>query len=102
VPIGGVMRGAVVGKIVASKSTKYPVGSYVYAPAGWTEYAVFDDSNNDMMKVELPKEGKLTDTLGVLGWFTVFFALSDFRWLEGHNSLHFDQRLGKAEKTAYC
>lgn len=99
------MRGSVVGKIVASKSTKYPVGSYVYAPAGWTEYAVFDDSNRDMMMVELPKEGKLTDTLGVLGWFTFFFALSInsyFRWLKGEKSLLFDQRLGKAEKAAYC
>jgi NADPH-dependent curcumin reductase CurA len=99
------MRGAVVGKIIASKSTKYPVGCYVNAPAGWTEYAVFDDSNKDMTMIELPKEGKLTDTLGVLGWFTFFFALSinsDFRWLEGDNSLLFDQRLGKAEKAAYC
>jgi NADPH-dependent curcumin reductase CurA len=61
------MRGAVIGKVIASKSTKYPVGSYVYAPAGWTEYAVLDDSNKDLSKVELPKDGKLTDALGVLG-----------------------------------
>ncbi len=67
------MRGAVVGKIVASKSTKYPVGSNVYAPSGWTELAVFDDSNKDLMKVELPKDGKLTDALGVLGWFACSF-----------------------------
>lgn len=61
------MRGAIIGKVVASKSSKYSVGSYVYAPAGWTEYAVLDDSNKDVMEVELPKEGKLTDSLGVLG-----------------------------------
>lgn len=74
-PIGGVMRGAVVGKIVASKSAEYPVGSYVYAPSGWTELAVFDDSNKDMMKLELPKEGKLTDALGILGRLGSFVAL---------------------------
>jgi len=66
------MRGAVIGKIASSKSAKYPVGSYVYAPSGWTEFAIFDDSNTDMKKVELPKEGKLTDTLGVLGKFRLF------------------------------
>jgi NADPH-dependent curcumin reductase CurA len=71
------MRGAVVGKIVASKSPKYSVGNYVYAPSGWTEYAVFDDSNKDLMMVELPKEGKLTDTLGVLGQFAGFLCFVD-------------------------
>jgi NADPH-dependent curcumin reductase CurA len=69
------MRGGVIGKIVGSKSIKYPVGSYVYAPSGWTEFAVFDDSNTEMMKVELPKEGKLTDTLGVLGRFGLFHCV---------------------------
>jgi NADPH-dependent curcumin reductase CurA len=68
------MRGAVIGKIIASKSTKYPVGSYAYAPSGWTELVVLDDSNKDMAKVELPKDGKLTDALGVLGWFAFFFS----------------------------
>jgi hypothetical protein len=66
------MRGAVIGKIVGSKSAKYPVGSYVYAPSGWSELAVFDDSNKEIMKVELPKDGKLTDTLGVLGKLDCF------------------------------
>ena len=69
------MRGTVIGKIVASKSTKYPAGSYVNAPSGWTELAVFDDSNKDMTKVELPKDGKLTDALGVLGSFAGFLCV---------------------------
>lgn len=70
------MRGAVIGKVVGSKSARYPVGSYVYAPSGWTELAVFDDSNKDMVMVELPKDGKLTDTLGVLGLFACFLCVS--------------------------
>jgi NADPH-dependent curcumin reductase CurA len=61
------MRGGVIGKIVVSKSAKYPKETYVYAPSGWTELAVFDDGNKDIIKVELPKEGRLTDALGVLG-----------------------------------
>jgi NADPH-dependent curcumin reductase CurA len=67
VPIGGVMHGAVIAKVIGSKSTKYPVGSYVYASAGWTELAVYDDSSKDLEMAEIPKEGRLTDALGVLG-----------------------------------
>jgi hypothetical protein len=66
------MRGSVVGKIVASKSAKYPKGTYVGAPAGWAEFAVLGDDNKDMVKVELPKEGRLTDALGVLGLCACF------------------------------
>ena len=67
VPIGSVMRGVVIAKVIGSKSAKYPVGSYVSASAGWTELAVFDDSSKDLQTVEVPKEGRLTDALGVLG-----------------------------------
>lgn len=66
------MRGTVVGKVVASRSAIYPVGTYVTAHAGWTELAVFDDSNKGISKVELPRGGRLTDTLGVLGLFASF------------------------------
>ena len=73
------MRGSVIAKVVASKSAEYPVGSYVSALSGWTEFAVLDDSNKDMMKVELPKEGKLTDMLGVLGRLGGFRCFSRSR-----------------------
>lgn len=79
VPIGGVMRGAVIAKVIGSKSSKYPVGSYVYATPGWTELAVYDDSSKELQKVEIPKEGRLTDALGVLGMtgLTAYFGLLD-------------------------
>jgi NADPH-dependent curcumin reductase CurA len=86
------MRGTVVGRVVGSKSAKYPVGSYVYAASGWTELAVADDSDKDMAKVELPKGGRLTDSLGVLGRSGCFVAFPDrasFRWVGGK------QRLGR-------
>jgi NADPH-dependent curcumin reductase CurA len=68
------MRGAAIAKVVASKSSKYAVGSYVYAPTGWTEIAVFDDGSKEMLPVEVPKEGRLTDALGVLGMCCCVFG----------------------------
>lgn len=65
VPIGGVMRGATISKVVASKSARLPVGSYVNATSGWAEYATMPEKECE--KVEVPANGRLTDTLGVLG-----------------------------------
>lgn len=59
------MRGAVVAKVVASKSKGLVVGDYVTATAGWTEYAVLNEKHVE--KTEIPANGKTTDALGVLG-----------------------------------
>jgi NADPH-dependent curcumin reductase CurA len=59
------MRGAAVGVIAASKSSKFPVGSYAHAQPGWTELAVIKEKH--LEKIDVPKNGKVTDTLGVLG-----------------------------------
>ena len=67
VPIGGVMRGAVIARVVASKSSKYEVGCHVYAGCGWREQAVVEDKDRDVQKLHVPKGGRLTDALGVLG-----------------------------------
>lgn len=67
VPIGGVMRGAVIARVVASKSSKYEVGSLLYALCGWREQAVVEDEDGDVQKLEVPKGGRLTDALGVFG-----------------------------------
>lgn len=61
------MRGAAITKVVQSKSSKFPVGSYVYATPGWAEYAVLDESTPGNDIVEVPEGGKATDALGVLG-----------------------------------
>ncbi len=67
VPVGGVMRGAVIARVVASKSSKYEVGCHLYAPCGWREQAVVEDQDGDVRKLDVPKGGRLTDALGVLG-----------------------------------
>lgn len=59
------MRGAAIGAITASKSDDFPVGSYATGASGWTELAVM--KSKDLQRVDFPKNGKITDTLGVLG-----------------------------------
>jgi NADPH-dependent curcumin reductase CurA len=68
------MRGAAVGKIVASKSKSLPVGSYAYGQPGWTELAILKEKH--LEKIDVPPNGKVTDTLGVLGEFDIIFNTS--------------------------
>ncbi len=65
VKIGEVMRGAVVGQVQASKSKAFPSGTYVEALVGWAELGIAKEK--DLKRIDVPKNGKLTDTLGVLG-----------------------------------
>ena len=65
VPIGGVMRGTVIAKVVATKSSKFSVGEYVIANSGWAEMAIVKEK--ELQKLEVPANGKVTDGLGVLG-----------------------------------
>ena len=59
------MRGSVIGKILASKSKAFPVGSYAEGIVGWTELAIANEK--DLKKIDIPKNGRLTDAMGVLG-----------------------------------
>src|ERR1700712_1666117 len=59
------MRGMAVGVVTASKSAKFPVGSTATGSVGWTEVAVVKEKA--LQKIEVPRNGKLTDALGVLG-----------------------------------
>ena len=59
------MRGAAIGKVVASKSKAFPVGTHVYCESGWTEMAAVKEK--ELQKLEIPENGKVTDALGVLG-----------------------------------
>jgi NADPH-dependent curcumin reductase CurA len=61
------MRGAVIGRVRASRSAELPEGAYAVATAGWTELAVVTEK--DAERVDIPPEGKATDALGVLGGF---------------------------------
>lgn len=75
VKLGETMRGVCIGLITASNSPSYPIGTQVTAPAGWTEYAILP--SKDLQKVEIPKNGRITDALGVLGMtgLTAYFGL---------------------------
>jgi len=65
VKIGEVMRGQTIGVVKASKAPEFPVGSLAVGTTGWSELAVAKAKH--LQKVELPKDGKLTDALSVLG-----------------------------------
>jgi NADPH-dependent curcumin reductase CurA len=66
VQIGEVMRGVVIGEVVESKAAKFPVGTYATTMAvGWSELGIVKEKN--LERLDVPKGGKLTDALGVLG-----------------------------------
>jgi NADPH-dependent curcumin reductase CurA len=69
------MRGGVLGKVLASKSSKLPVGSYVTCAPGWTEVAIVNAK--DATLLEVPPNGKPTDAMGVLGMtgMTAYFGI---------------------------
>lgn len=77
VQIDEVMRGGAIGLVKASKSTAFPIGSYATGFAGWTELAVMNEKS--LQKADVPKNGKITDLLGVLGTtgLTAYFGLLD-------------------------
>lgn len=77
VQIGEKMRGAVIAKVLASKSAKFAEGNYVTCSTGWTEQAVAKEK--ELTLLEVPVGGKVTDALGVLGMtgLTAYFGLID-------------------------
>ncbi|KAJ9617066.1 hypothetical protein H2200_000787 [Cladophialophora chaetospira] len=77
VKVGEIMRSGAIGTVKASKSSKFPVGSYATATAGWTEYRVLKES--ELQRVVVPKGGQLTDGLSVLGMtgLTAYFGIID-------------------------
>ena len=80
VPLNGIMRGAVIARISASKSSKFPVGCDVYASTGWREEAIISETDKDVQVLDpVPVGGRLTDALGVLGMtgLTAYFGILD-------------------------
>jgi len=59
------MRGSAICIVKASKSSKLPVGTYAIGNVGWTELAIMPEK--ELEKVEIPRNGRVTDVLGVLG-----------------------------------
>jgi NADPH-dependent curcumin reductase CurA len=77
VQIGELMRGFVIGKIVASKSPSFSPGNYVTCSPGWTELSIQDAKAVTLL--EVPPNGRLTDALGLLGGtgLTAYFGMTD-------------------------
>ncbi|SMQ49976.1 unnamed protein product [Zymoseptoria tritici ST99CH_3D7] len=77
VKIGAVMRGNGVGKILASRSSKFYEGEIVSAMCGWSEVAVLKE--DQVEKLNLPFNATMTDSLGALGMtgLTAYFGILD-------------------------
>ncbi|OTB06396.1 hypothetical protein M426DRAFT_72206 [Hypoxylon sp. CI-4A] len=65
VKIGDVMRGFAISRVLASKSSKGKEGDLTFSPIGWTEVAILNESELNL--VEVPKGMKLTTTMGAAG-----------------------------------
>ena len=76
VPIGGVMEGGIVGRVIASENPKFAVGTLVEGRLGWQDYGLSDGRN---IRAIDPKAGPLSHSLGVLGMpgLTAYFGLLD-------------------------
>lgn len=77
VGVGEVMRGYGIGVVKASKSSKFPVGTYASGTCGWNEYTVMKDKH--LEQLDLPENAVPTDALGVLGTpgLTAYFGILD-------------------------
>lgn len=71
------MRGEFIGRVIASKASSHPIGSYCTAMAGWTEVAIMPAK--EVKLLDVPSNGRVTDALGVLGMtgLTAYFGITD-------------------------
>ena len=80
VPLGSVMRGGGVGRVIASNTSKYRIGANVFGMLGWQDYALIG-ADDEIPAQALPRflPVPLTATLGVLGvtGMTAYFGLLD-------------------------
>ncbi|KGO74562.1 Alcohol dehydrogenase, C-terminal [Penicillium italicum] len=68
VAIGEIMRGHALGRVTASRSEKFPVGSFAVGITNWTEQSIVNESSLEAVPTPNPADGgHLTDALGVLG-----------------------------------
>lgn len=77
VAIGAVMRGSAICRVIASKSSSYTAGDFVTGGAGWAEVGILPAK--ELIKLDIPSNGRVTDALGVLGGtgLTAYFGLLD-------------------------
>lgn len=83
VGIGEVMRGSVIGRVLAAKTPRASAGDIVIASTGWREMAIAGPKDFQTMREalgtsSLPQGFKLTDLQGVLGMtgLTAYFGIT--------------------------
>jgi NADPH-dependent curcumin reductase CurA len=76
IPVGGVVEGGAVGKVIESKNETFREGDTVLGNWGWQEYALLDGHYVEKVDTSL---GPVTTALGVLGMpgMTAYFGLLD-------------------------
>jgi len=76
VPIGGVMAGGVVGRVIETRHEKFKKGDLVVGDLGWQEYAV---APGDQLHKADPHAAPVPTALGVLGMpgLTAYFGFLD-------------------------
>ena len=74
VPLGGVMEGGTVARVVASKQPRFKVGDLVEGRLGWQDYALSDGKG---LRAIDPALAPVSTALGVLGMpgLTAYFGL---------------------------
>jgi NADPH-dependent curcumin reductase CurA len=78
VQLGEVMRGAAIGRVVASKNDAFPVGGAVTGLLGWQEYALVGGTTGALAN-PLPDGIELLDAVSLYGstGITAYFGLFD-------------------------
>jgi len=88
VQIGEVMRGAGIGRVVASKNDAFPVGGAVTGLLGWQEYALVGGTTGALAN-PLPDGIDLLDAVSLYGstGITAYFGLTDIGQLQAGETL---------------
>ncbi|MHA6205364.1 NADP-dependent oxidoreductase [Dyella soli] len=90
VAIGEVMRSLGLGRVVASKSSRYAVGDLVQGLVGWQDYAVLDDARaKDWVKLPPKPPVALPTLLGACGFsgITAYYGLTEIAPVQSGETL---------------
>ncbi|WP_430391242.1 NADP-dependent oxidoreductase [Dyella sp. 20L07] len=90
VAIGEVMRGLGLGRVVASRSSRYAVGELVQGLVGWQDYAVIDDAHaKDWVKLPPKPPVALPTLLGACGFsgITAYYGLTEIAPVQAGETL---------------
>lgn len=67
VPLGGVVRGPSVGRVLESRHPHYATGDVVFGLTHWEEFSLVDDETHRLKKLEVREGVPLSYYLGALG-----------------------------------